>query len=369
MLGNPESETQNPTGAGLFDESFFMYGEDLDLCYRIQQAGWTIYYTPETQIIHYKGESTKKGELRYVKLFYGAMLRFAEKHMQQRYPRLFLWMMRLGVVVRASLTVLANALRRLGWPTLDFLLVMGLVSGLGWWWSEQTVRFTQLFYSMVAPGYALITVLAIAGLGGYRGRRRTRVGPVWVGTGVALLIIAAMSFFFKEIAFSRFVVLFSFPAGATLLALLRLLRRMGRRDLRQALFVGHAAEALRLQHMLTGQQGASFELVGYITPEAGPALEAAPTLPCLGTLHHLRDLVRLRRLEEVIFAAANLSNQTIFTLMQRLHGWPKTGNTSSAKRLSTTSRRRRSSKPKRPWALPGAPRHGAYSRLRPRCSR
>ena len=50
--------------AGMFDEDFFMYGEDLDWCYRIQQAGWSIHYTPDTQIIHYKGESTKKGELR-----------------------------------------------------------------------------------------------------------------------------------------------------------------------------------------------------------------------------------------------------------------------------------------------------------------
>ncbi|MGB3543813.1 glycosyltransferase family 2 protein, partial [Rubrivirga sp.] len=70
--------------AGLFDEGFFMYGEDLDWCYRIQQAGWRIYYTPSTQIVHYKGESTKKGDLRYVLLFYGAMLRFVEKHVTHR---------------------------------------------------------------------------------------------------------------------------------------------------------------------------------------------------------------------------------------------------------------------------------------------
>ena len=83
--GPPDYETG--AGAGLFDESFFMYGEDLDWCYRIQQAGWKIYYTPETQIVHYKGESTKKGELRYVRLFYGAMLRFAEKHFVQERHR------------------------------------------------------------------------------------------------------------------------------------------------------------------------------------------------------------------------------------------------------------------------------------------
>ncbi len=310
-------------GAGLLDESFFMYGEDLDWCYRIQQAGWKIFYTPDTQIIHYKGESTKKGELRYVRLFYGAMLRFAEKHLQDRYPRFFLWMMRLGVVARASLTVLGNTLRRVAFPMLDLVLVTALVLGLGELRSAQTdVPFLPLFYWLVAPGYALIAMTAIAALGGYRGRRRRRLGPVWLGTGIALVLIATLSFFFKEIAFSRAVVLASFPAGAMVLSVVRLLRRIRRRGVRQALFVGHAPEAQRLQHMLTVQTQAPFQLIGYITPDAGPELEVAPDLPCLGTLHHLRDLVRLRRIENVVFAAASLSNQVIFTLMQRLHGLP-----------------------------------------------
>ena len=58
--GKPLSELVINGGAGLLDESFFMYGEDLDWCFRIQQVGWRIYYTPETRIIHYKGESTKQ---------------------------------------------------------------------------------------------------------------------------------------------------------------------------------------------------------------------------------------------------------------------------------------------------------------------
>ena len=55
---------------GYLDESFFMYGEDIDLSYRISQAGYHNYYFPESTIIHYKGESTKKGSLNYVKIFY-----------------------------------------------------------------------------------------------------------------------------------------------------------------------------------------------------------------------------------------------------------------------------------------------------------
>jgi N-acetylglucosaminyl-diphospho-decaprenol L-rhamnosyltransferase len=62
-----------------FDETFFMYGEDIDLSYRIQKAGYNNYYFAESTIIHFKGESTKKGTL-YVRLFYNAMNVFVEKH-------------------------------------------------------------------------------------------------------------------------------------------------------------------------------------------------------------------------------------------------------------------------------------------------
>ncbi len=66
--------------AGLFDEEFFMYGEDIDLSYRFVKSGFTNYYLGRTPIIHFKGESTKKGSLNYVIVFYKAMEIFARKH-------------------------------------------------------------------------------------------------------------------------------------------------------------------------------------------------------------------------------------------------------------------------------------------------
>jgi GT2 family glycosyltransferase len=69
---------------GLLDEAFFMYGEDIDLSYRIQKGGYKNYYFPETRIIHYKGESTKKSSINYVFVFYRAMVIFAEKHFSQK---------------------------------------------------------------------------------------------------------------------------------------------------------------------------------------------------------------------------------------------------------------------------------------------
>jgi N-acetylglucosaminyl-diphospho-decaprenol L-rhamnosyltransferase len=65
--------------SGGFDEQFFMYGEDIDLSYRICQEGFKNYYVADTTIIHFKGESTSR-DLRYVKMFYGAMILFMKKH-------------------------------------------------------------------------------------------------------------------------------------------------------------------------------------------------------------------------------------------------------------------------------------------------
>ena len=64
---------------GLLDEDFFMYGEDIDLSYRLLKGGWQNWYLP-LDIVHYKGESTQKSSFRYVHVFYQAMLIFFRKH-------------------------------------------------------------------------------------------------------------------------------------------------------------------------------------------------------------------------------------------------------------------------------------------------
>ena len=91
---------------GLLDEAFFMYGEDIDLSYRVVQGGYTNYYIPE-RLLHYKGESTKHGDIKYVKAFYGAMLIFYRKY----YPQSS-WLMSLliqfAVLLKASLSAIGG---------------------------------------------------------------------------------------------------------------------------------------------------------------------------------------------------------------------------------------------------------------------
>jgi GT2 family glycosyltransferase len=92
-----------------FDEAFFMYGEDIDLSYRIQKAGFKNYYFSETQITHFKGESTKKGSLNYIKMFYGAMNIFVNKHYKN--AGLFKFVIHTGIWLTASMAAIGTIFR------------------------------------------------------------------------------------------------------------------------------------------------------------------------------------------------------------------------------------------------------------------
>lgn len=96
---------------GLLDEDFFMYGEDIDLSYRLLKGGWQNWYVP-TPILHYKGESTQKSSFKYVYNFYNAMLIFINKHYRNRY-HFFVYFIHLAVHMRAGIDLLVQALRRM----------------------------------------------------------------------------------------------------------------------------------------------------------------------------------------------------------------------------------------------------------------
>lgn len=95
---------------GLLDEDFFMYGEDIDLSYRMLTAGWKNYYLPYF-ILHYKGESTHKSSYRYVHVFYNAMLIFFNKHYRRKYL-LIAYIIRLAVYLRAMLDMMIRLYNR-----------------------------------------------------------------------------------------------------------------------------------------------------------------------------------------------------------------------------------------------------------------
>lgn len=101
---------------GLLDDTFFMYGEDIDWCYRIKQAGWRIVYFGEAEIIHYKGASsedkkTKKRNPKLIYEFYRAMYIFYRKHYTKKYNFLVNIAVYIGIGVLLAFNLIRNAFR------------------------------------------------------------------------------------------------------------------------------------------------------------------------------------------------------------------------------------------------------------------
>lgn len=88
---------------GYLDDSFYMYGEDIDWCYRAKEAGWKVYYYPRTTILHYKGylsgksAKKKRHNPRPIWEFHRAMVLFYDKHYKNKYPKIFRFFIKLAI--------------------------------------------------------------------------------------------------------------------------------------------------------------------------------------------------------------------------------------------------------------------------------
>ncbi len=149
---------------GLLDESFFMYGEDIDLSYRITLGGYENWYFPDARIIHYKGESTKKSSVNYVFVFYNAMAIFAQKHFTRRRTNLLSFLINGSIYLSAAGAIVMRFLRRALLPMLDALLVVVLMCITQWVLGAEGVDMNDL---LVFIEFAIIGVVAAGLCGGY----------------------------------------------------------------------------------------------------------------------------------------------------------------------------------------------------------
>jgi GT2 family glycosyltransferase len=130
------------TKVGLLDENFFMYGEDIDLSYRIILGGYKNYYFSGTSIIHYKGESTKKSSVNYVLVFYKAMVIFAQKHFSQKNAKTFSLLINLAIYLRAGAAIASRFIKKLFLPAIDAACILTGMLFLTSEWRLQTL-FSQ----------------------------------------------------------------------------------------------------------------------------------------------------------------------------------------------------------------------------------
>jgi GT2 family glycosyltransferase len=323
---------------GLLDEDYFMYGEDIDWCYRIRSAGWRIYYVPTTEIIHFRGESGRSEPLRILYRKSKAMSIFVRKHMRHRYRFFPPSLLQGAIALHALLKLGTGACRHLLLPAIDAALVM-----LGLWLAiglRYHPGLTPLIHAiegaathagldahptrwLVPPFYSrdqwlavyfvstAIWVLAFYLVGLYDRRRNSVLWPV-AGVALGFAGLVTTVFFLKAYNFSRLAATAAWLFNTVLLVGWRLTARAlvahrssGRR---RTLVVGTDRAAERFIQTLEQLPTHPFQIIGLVGETATTRGGMVAGRPVVGILGELHALVAEYDVDQLVFTAAAVSH-------------------------------------------------------------
>jgi len=299
-----------------FDPAFFMYGEDLDLCYRIQQNGWKVAYVPTTSIIHFKGESTRRSTLNEIKVFYQAMEIFAKKHFSA--SLFFLTFLRLGIWLRSILAYVNRFKRALGILLLDVVsinsaLVVATKIRFG-----EFLGFPDYAYPTVFIAVTLVMLSSLIAVGEYF-EEKISFRKAFLGLMVSFFILSSLTYFFKDFGFSRGVLVMTIGLTVVSAALSRMMlsiydKSLGKEADRRVLLVGLTDEGEKLVTALQTAERRNAHLIGAVSVEHTPKLEFAG-LKVLGNVEYLPKLIEDFKIHEVVIADTSLSQNAIMRII------------------------------------------------------
>lgn len=309
---------------GLLDENFFMYGEDIDLSYRLIKGGYKNYYFSDTRIIHYKGESTKKSSINYVFVFYRAMVIFAKKHFSQQHAKTFSFLINTAIYFRASIAVFTRFVKRATLPIIDFTFSFILLYAVSIFWELYIKKvgidfYPEKYFHLVLPAYAFIWMTCGIFTGSYdKPLKIFNSLKASIAGAISILVIYAL--LPETERYSRAVILLSTPIIAlTHIAIRWFLNKSGIKDFELAnqkknrfAIVGKEKEVCRVAEVLANTS-VKAESIYYVSID-----DTYDKKIFVGNTQQLREIVEIHQLDEVIFCAEDVSSNQIIDFMASL---------------------------------------------------
>lgn len=303
---------------GLLDEDFFMYGEDIDLSYRITKGGYKNYYFPETRIIHYKGESTKKSSVNYVFVFYRAMIIFAQKHFSSGNAKFFSLLINLAIYLRAGAAIAMRFVKQAIVPFIDILVLGGGLLSMTHRWQTAGIEFPSSVLKIAIPSYTLIWLISAYFQGAYDKPFKIMkvVKGAFFGTLLILVLYALLP---KDWQFSRLFILLGALWMLVYFTISRWFLHFAVRGKYQLLtktqkrfaIVGSDEEIERVEDLLR-QTDVAIEQIVHVSSSRERAKDA------VGSIDQLDQIVHIHKIDEVIFSAKDSSAQRIIDWMLKL---------------------------------------------------
>ncbi len=305
---------------GFLDEKYFMYGEDIDLSYKVKKAGYKNYYFPDTVIIHYKGASTKKENLNYIILFYKAMIIFYNNHFAKNSYRLCNLLIYLAICVRAGISILKRLFDLVYQALIDGLLIYSgyIISLLAFekYHFELNTYFQQDFVHIYLFAYTVISLFSIYIKGGYKKpvKLKNIIKAYLLGSFILLIINSLLPENFK---FNYLVLISGIMTGFIFILFSRLLFAFsGFKDYKlstrkRAIIVGPADEAKNVAGMLQSLDKEK-QIIGYVSGSASQDT----SMTYLGANFQLKEIIKIKDINEVIFCT---KNTTLGEIIRQMH--------------------------------------------------
>ncbi len=301
-----------------FDEDYFMYGEDIELSYQIQKTGVENYYIPTTSIVHFKGESTKKASLSYLKNFYGAMKIYANK---RGHSSTIGWsiLLNLGIILSALLSVVKGTSKRLLRPIFDMALLFGLVKLLQKLWA--VLYHNNLSYYADFKNNIVIVALVAAAIFCYylfgQYDKRHNIKHLVYGFVISTFgILSIYSLLPEAYRFSRVI----FVAMALSAPVLLYITRSLFNGFLYKRFAFNTSTGSRIAMIGTMESRDQIEkimtsfsetkLIGRVYDEKGAQV--------IGRISEIGDIVKSWNINELIFCSKDVASKTIFEIMALL---------------------------------------------------